>query len=223
MRASRAGRFFIFRYCPFGAFLLYCLHMTPQTILFFGRAGSGKGTQAQLLMEYLKSNDASRECLYLETGQKLREFIVKENHSAQLTKEVMETGGLMPPFMPIWLWTTFLVEHFTGDEHLIFDGLCRRRYESPILDTALQFYKRKHTAVIIINTSNEWSIARALERGRSDDDLSEIKKRLEWFDTEVVSAIQYFRDNPEYRIFDINGEQTIEEVQKEIMEKLALG
>lgn len=194
--------------------------MTPQTILFFGRAGSGKGTQAQLLMEYLKTHDGGRKCLYLETGQKLRDFITRDNHSARLTKEVMETGGLMPPFMPIWLWTSFLVENFTGDEHLVFDGLCRRRYEAPILDTALQFYKRENVAVIIINTSNEWSIKRALERGRSDDDLSEIKKRLEWFDTEVVSAIQYFRDNPVYKVFDINGEQTIEEVNKEIMEKL---
>jgi adenylate kinase family enzyme len=200
----------------------YTIFMTPQPILLFGRAGSGKGTQAQLLMEYLKTHDAERKCLYLETGQKLRDFIVQDNHSAQLTKEVIKTGGLMPPFMPIWLWTSFLVENFTGDEHLVFDGLCRRRYESPILDTALQFYKRESVVVIIINTSNEWSMERALERGRSDDDLSEIKKRLEWFDTEVVSAIQYFRDNPKYTILDINGEQTIEEVNKEIMEKLNL-
>jgi len=196
--------------------------MKPQTILFFGRAGSGKGTQAQLLMEHLNTYDGFRKCLYLETGQKLRDFITRDNHSAQLTKEVIETGGLMPPFMPIWLWTTFLVENFTGEEHLIFDGLCRRRYESPILDTALQFYKRKNITVIIINTSNEWSIKRALERGRLDDDLSEIKKRLEWFDEEVVSAIQYFRDNPKYTILDINGEQSIEEVNKEIMAKLGI-
>lgn len=197
-------------------------YMTPKTILFFGRAGSGKGTQAKLLMDHLAQQDPGRKCLYLETGQKLREFIQKDNLSARLTKEVMETGGLMPPFMPVWLWTTFLVENYTGDEHLVFDGLCRRRYESPILDTALKFYKRENVIVIILNTSNEWSIKRALDRGRSDDDLDEIKKRLEWFDTEVVSAIQYFRETPGYVILDINGEQGMEAVNKEIMDKLSL-
>lgn len=194
--------------------------MTPKTILFFGKAGSGKGTQANLLMEYFKQQDPDTKCLYLETGQKLREFVATGSLSAQLTKEVLETGGLMPPFMPIWLWSSFLIENHTGEEHLIFDGLCRRKYESPILDSALKFYKRKDLTVIVINNSNEWSIARSLGRGRSDDDIPEIRKRLEWYEEEVVPAIQYFRDESEYTVIDINGEQTIPEVQKEIMEKL---
>jgi adenylate kinase len=200
--------------------------MTPQTVLFFGPAGSGKGTQAQLLMEYLKQQDPSRQCLYIETGQKLREFItpenVSKNLSADMTKEVIEVGGLMPPFIPIWLWTTFLVEHFTGTEHMIFDGLCRRRYESPILDTALQFYKREGVQVVVINTSDEWSIQRTLGRGRSDDDIPEIKKRLAWYHDEVVPAIQYFRDQPQYTIHDVNGEQSIEDVHTEIIQKLGM-
>ena len=197
--------------------------MNPQTILFFGRVGSGKGTQAQRVMEHLGKQNPDRKTLYLETGQKLRDFIANEdNYSAGLTKEVMETGGLMPPFMPIWLWTTFLVNNFTGDEHLIFDGLCRRQYESPILDTALKFYKRQNCVVVVINTSKEWSIQHALNRGRSDDDIPEITKRLEWFDAEVVPAIQYFRNDPSYTVIDLNGEQTIEEVYVELMSKLKI-
>ena len=194
--------------------------MNPKTFIFFGRAGSGKGTQAELIIKYLKEKDPSTDCLYLETGQKLREFIQRDNYSAGLTKDVLETGGLMPPFMPVWLWTTFLVENFTGKEHLVFDGLCRRRYESPILDTALKFYKRNDVVVVIIDTSNEWSIQRAIARGRSDDEIPEIKKRLAWFDEEVVPAIQYFVDDPTYNVLRINGEQTIEKVHEDIVSKL---
>lgn len=194
--------------------------MSPQTFIFFGRVGSGKGTQANLIMEYLKRHDPERKCLYLETGQKLRDFITKDNYSANLTKEVLETGGLMPPFMPIWLWTTFLVDQFTGEEHLVFDGLCRRRYEAPILDTALKFYKRSGVTVIIIDTSNDWSIQRAIARGRSDDDIPEIKKRLEWFDAEVVPAIEYFTNDQSYKVLHINGEQTIDEVHQDLVSKL---
>jgi adenylate kinase family enzyme len=194
--------------------------MQPQTFVLFGKVGSGKGTQANLLIEYMKNMDADRKCLYLETGEKLREFIKQDNHSAKLTKEVLETGGLMPPFMPIWLWTTFLVNNFTGEEHLVFDGLCRRRYEAPVLDTALKFYKRETPIIVIIETSNEWSIQRAIARGRSDDDIPEIKKRLEWFDAEVVPAIQYLEEQPGYKVIKVNGEQTIEEVHADIVKNL---
>src|SRR5262249_17441152 len=142
--------------------------MSPQTFILFGRAGSGKGTQAKLLMEYLQKHDSGRKCLYIETGQKLREFIVQDNHSAQLTKEFMDTGGLMPAFMPIWLWSGFLIKNFTGNEHLIFDGTCRRSYEAPVLDTALKFYKREQPTLIVLDTSHQWSIERAVARGRSD-------------------------------------------------------
>lgn len=194
--------------------------MSPQTFLFFGRVGSGKGTQANLLMENLRHRDPKRKYLYIETGQKLREFVVRDNYSAGMTKEVLETGGLMPAFMPIWLWTGFLVENFTGEEHLVFDGICRRSYEAPVLDTALKFYKREKPVVIVIDTSAEWSVQRAIARGRSDDEIPEIKRRLEWFEKEVVPAIEYFAKDPYYTVININGEQTIEEVHQEIVQKL---
>ncbi len=194
--------------------------MTPQTFIFFGKVGSGKGTQANLLIEYIKSKDPERKSLYLETGEKLREFTKENNYSASLTREVIETGGLMPAFMPIWLWAGFLVDNSTGDEHLVLDGICRRRYESPVLDTALKFYKRENPIIIILETSNDWSIERALERKRSDDDVVEIKKRLQWFDDEVVHAINYFTEQSGYSVLRINGEQTIEEVHNDIVKAL---
>src|SRR3989344_985591 len=51
-------------------------YMSPQTIIFFGRSGSGKGTQARLLEEYLRKNDSSkRGVIYIETGARFRQFI----------------------------------------------------------------------------------------------------------------------------------------------------
>jgi adenylate kinase family enzyme len=194
--------------------------MTPQTFVFFGRAGSGKGTQAKLLIDLLKEKTPDIRSLYLETGEKLREFISQDNHSAALTKEVLDTGGLMPAFMPIWLWTGFLVENFTGDEHIVLDGICRRKYEAPILDTALKFYKRPGAVIIIIDVSNDWSLQRLLSRGRHDDEIPEIRKRQEWYDTEVAEAMKYLESEAGYTTLHINGEQTIEEVHAEIVQKL---
>ncbi len=195
--------------------------MSPQTVLFFGRVGSGKGTQSELLMKFLKSKDPNKESIYIETGQKLREFVGSNNsYSSKLTKNVMDSGGLMPAFVPIWLWTTLLVNNFTGEEHLVFDGVCRRPYEFPVLDSALKFYKRDGARVVVIDTSKEWSIQRAMDRKRGDDEMAEIKKRLEWFDSDASLAIKSFENDSYYGVVHINGEQTIENVHKEVLEKL---
>ncbi|MCG2694656.1 hypothetical protein L6261_01050, partial [Candidatus Parcubacteria bacterium] len=68
----------------------------------------------------------------------------------------------------------------------------------------------------------EWSTERLLGRGRSDDDAEQIKKRLDWFDKDVIPAIEYLKNDPLYNFVDINGEQTIEQVQAEIIEKIQL-
>lgn len=197
---------------------------TQQTFIFFGRSGSGKGTQAKLLMDYLSAH-TNRKNLYIETGQEFRNFIAKEdNHSARLTREVLDVGGLMPVFLPIWLWTGLLVDGFSGEENLVLDGVCRRPDESAVLDSAVKFFGLKDPVVIYINTSRSWSLDRLRSRGREDDDNeADMQRKLEWFDWQAVPAMSFFHDHPGYRFFEINGEQPIEDVHKEIIQKVFNG
>lgn len=198
------------------------IHMDKQqTFIFFGRSGSGKGTQAKLLIEYLEKNKNNGH-LYIETGQHFRNFIAKEeNHLATLTRKVLDEGGLMPVFMPIWLWTGILVDQFKGTEDLILDGLCRRLDEAPVLDSAVKFLGIEKPNVIYINTGKDWSLKRLKERGREDDDKEEdMKRKLEWFDWQVVPAMSYFHESKDYNFLEINGEQSIEDVHKEILSKV---
>ena len=136
--------------------------MQPQTFVFFGPSGCGKGTQAKLLIDYLEKNDPDRKVFYLETGKKLREFMITDSFTAKLTKAVMDEGGLMPEFMPVWIWTQFLIDNLTGDEHILFDGICRRLAEAPILDSAIRFYKMKDPVIISIELSREEARKRLL-------------------------------------------------------------
>lgn len=192
-----------------------------QTFIFFGRSGSGKGTQANLLIEYLNKNKTNGN-LYIETGQKFRNFISQEeNHTSQMTRKVLDEGGLMPVFMPIWLWTGELVEKFSGKEDLILDGLCRRPDEAPVLDSALKFYGLKKPNIIYINTGKNWSLEKLRSRGREDDDKEEdMMRKLSWFDWNVMPAMSYFHGNDYYNFIEINGERTIEEVHAEIIQKV---
>ncbi|KKS44408.1 hypothetical protein A3B93_00460 [Candidatus Nomurabacteria bacterium RIFCSPHIGHO2_02_FULL_42_24] len=187
--------------------------------LFFGRSGCGKGTQAKLLIEYLEKQ--GRKTLYVETGAGLRKLIEDPSYTSRLTKETLGRGALCPSFQPIWIWSGFFIDNFTGQEDLVLDGVCRKLPEAMAMAGALDFYGIKNCHIILINVSNEWSMKHLLARGRAIDDTEEkIQRRLGWFDEEVMPAIEYLKKNTPCRFHDINGEQTIPEVWAEISQKV---
>lgn len=195
--------------------------MSPQTFIFYGRSGCGKGTQADLLIKYLEKTEPKRKVLYAETGDLLRAFAAQDGYSNKLVKNVLDTGGLLPEFMPIFVWSRFLAEQMTGNEHLVFDGVCRRVPEAPILDSALKFYKREKPIVILIDVSRDWAKERLLARHRNDDDPAEIERRLAWYEKDVLPTLKFFEHNLDYHFVRINGEQAIEKVHQDIIEKIS--
>lgn len=195
--------------------------MIPQTFIFFGRSGCGKGTQAKLLVEYLGRTDPDKKIIYIETGRLIREFISDEdNLAARKVKILLDQGGLLPEFVPISLWGHYLIENMAGEEHLICDGLARRPAEAAALDSTMHFYDRKDPHIIYLEVSPEWASKALVGRGRRDDNEKEIKKRLEWFEINVKPAMNFFEGKPYYCFHKINGEQSIKEVHADII-KLA--
>lgn len=194
--------------------------MEPETFIFFGRSGCGKGTQAKMLMEYLAKEDPDRKSIYIETGAKIREFLAGESHTAKLVKEVIDHGGLLPEFIPIWIWTNHLIGNFSGNEHLFLDGLSRRIPEAPVLDSALTFYGRRRRIIVFIDVSRTWSKTRLLSRGRKDDNDRDIEARLDWYDINVLPTVEIFKKDPRYIFVRVHGEKTIDEVHKSIVSKV---
>lgn len=192
-----------------------------QTFIFIGRSGCGKGTQASLIKERLQKESPTTEIFYMESGARFREFIQGGSFSSQLSKEIYEQDHRQPDFLAVWNWAHLFVDNFTGKEHIMIDGTPRSLAEAKILDTALGFYKRDKPYIVYIDVSSEWSRKHLLARGRTDDKtLERINRRLAWFESDVVPAIEYYRDNPNYRFIEINGEQPIEKVQADIVAKL---
>ena len=193
--------------------------MNSPTYIFIGRSGCGKGTQALLLKKYLGTK--GQEVFYLESGAKFRDFVSQSGYTAQLSNTIMKKGELQPAFLAIHIWSHLMIEQMDVSKHLMIDGTPRKLAEAIILDEAFKFYARKNVKIIYVNVSDNWSIARLEGRGRADDkSLAEVKKRLAWFNTDVVPALDFYKNNPDYQYLDINGEQTIEQVQAEILTKL---
>lgn len=195
--------------------------MNPQTFIFIGRSGCGKGTQADLLMTYLKNQESSaRPIFYLESGARFRDFIKGSSYSSTLSKKIYENDERQPDFLAIWMWSNLFIEHINGQEHIVVDGTPRSLPEALTLDTALDFYGRKAN-VIYLSVSRDWSLKRLIARGRSDDaTLEKINKRLDWFDRDAMPAIDHFKNNSRYNLIEVNGEKDKDLVHEEIIKKI---
>ena len=202
---------------PRAPFVFISIFMAKKVFIFFGRSGSGKGTQAELLIDYLKEKESDRKVIYIETGQEFREFIQRDNFTSNQVKKILNDGGLLPGFLPIWIWTSALVREYTGDNNIVFDGISRRAPEAPVVDGALDFYNFEERYIVHLNVSNEWSKKRMLGRGRYDDNEDDIANRLSWYEENVAPVVEIFRKNDKYTFLDINGEQSIDDVHKAII------
>lgn len=195
--------------------------MKLQTIIFYGKSGSGKGTQADLLKKYLKENDSEHSAISYETGDKVREFATGDGYVNKLVDNTIRNGELLPESFAIWTWVTFMIENLSENDHVIFDGLARKRREAEILDETLVYLKRLKPTIILLNTSDECALKRLLDRGRNDDDKEKILKRLNWYVKETTPAMAVFENNPNYNFVTIDGNKSIDEVHESVIKSLS--
>ena len=194
--------------------------MNKKFFIFIGRSGCGKGTQSAMLLEYLKKVDPTREILYIQSGDEFRKFIQGSSDTQKMSKEIYDAGGLQPEFLAIYMWAHVLVEKFTKNEHIVMDGMPRKVHEAGVLDSIFGFYGLNRPAVIHLDINKEVSIDRLIARKRFDDNREDIAVRLSWYQTDVVPAIEYYKNNKNYQFLHINGERPIEEVHKDIINQL---
>jgi adenylate kinase len=196
--------------------------MDPITVVFFGRSGAGKGTQADLLVSHLREHNADRSTLYIETGAQFRELMQGKSYTGELTRQVVEEGKLVPVFLPIWVWTNYFIANFTGKENVVFDGVCRRLEEAPAFDSAMNFYDRSPIHIIHLEVGRDRATAHLKGRGRADDTDDNIARRLTWYETDVVPTLEFFRGIDRYNFHSINGEQTIPAVHADILSAIGV-
>lgn len=190
------------------------------SFIFIGRSGCGKGTQAELIKATLKEKYPNQEIFHLETGAEFREFIKGPSHTQKLSNEIYQAGGLQPEFLAVYIWANVLVREIKDGEHLIIDGTPRKLHEAGVLNSIFDFYKRPKPYVIHVKVGEKWATDRLLGRKRLDDNEEDIKKRLEWFNTDVAPTIEYYRNNPAYNFIEVDGERTIQEIHDDLVKRI---
>lgn len=196
--------------------------MQEYTVIFIGKSGSGKGTQMMNLKQYLTGKGVT-DIYQLQSGQGLRDMIENDTYTSKLLKDIPVHGKLIPTAIAIWSWVDAILKSFSGQKIFLVDGAPRKLNEAIVMNEMFDFYNRKNRYVITINVSDEWSKQRLKNRGRKDDLTDEsIDSRLKWFHQNSPEILNFFEQTGGYKMFNINGEQNIEDVQKDIINALNL-
>ncbi len=190
-------------------------HKQPQIIILMGRSGCGKGTQAKLLQKKFGFD-------YLSSGDLLRARTKIDDFSGQKLKKVMSQGNLAPTFLISYIWSEKIreIKNKPNLKGLIIDGSPRSLLEAELTSDIFEWYEWSDIKVILLDISDEEAFNRLTKRRRFDDKIEAIRSRLDFYKNDVQPAIDYYEKQG--RLIKVNGQQSIEEVHREIWSQLKL-
>lgn len=180
-------------------------------IVVLGRSGSGKGTQAEFILQRLRRAGV----FHLETGRFLRDLMAQKNVTTELARiRLMERGDLFPWWFPIFLWMREVIEHGRADTNLVGDGTPRRLSEAHLIDEIMAWHGRPLALCVYVDVSRAEARKRLLSRGRADDTPEAIERRLDYFPRDVVPVLRYYRRHK--RLIRVSGAQPSEQVARDV-------
>lgn len=182
----------------------------PAVYLVFGPQGSGKSTQAEYLADYLKLP-------FFDSGEQLRSLAHNHGELANLIRETMLQGQLVPNKVLRQVFSRFLTEHDCR-RGLVIDGFPRTMEQGELLKE-LTIENGWELIVIYIDITDQTAQERLMKRYtvidgkkvvREDDQPAIVAKRLALFKQETLPVIEWLSDN--YRYHHIDGEPSRESV-----------
>jgi len=180
-------------------------------LILFGPPGSGKGTQASLLVE--------KYCfLHISTGDMFRFELKNNTPLGQQAREYMDRGDLVPDEVTISMLRK-RVEDNPGVPGIIFDGFPRTAPQAAALNELMKEQGTQINALILLDVEIDAVVSRILGRGATSGRADDLKE--ETIRTRYENFVKY--TTPVYDYYDelklshkINGMQSIEEVAAEV-------
>lgn len=208
-------------------------------LILLGPPGAGKGTQAKFISQKFGIPQIS-------TGDILRENVKNNTELGRKAKEYMDKGELVPDNIMIELVKNRVQQEDCRNGYIL-DGFPRTIAQAEALENALK--NEKIDVVIFVDVSDSLIIERLSLRRvckncgaiyhlkynppqkdgicdkcggelyqRDDDKEETIKNRLEVYRAQTEPLVEYYKEKNV--LFKINGENSVDAVNKEINEIL---
>lgn len=210
-------------------------------LILIGAQGSGKGTQASLLVEQLNVQ-------HLSSGDIFRYAVEQGTPVGLEAKQYMDRGELVPDRITIQL-----ILHLLGEPAytagVILDGFPRTRDQAKALDEALPQLGRSIDHAIYLNVPRDVLYERLSGRfvctahqhvynsktkpprvrgycdidgseliQRSDDTPANIERRLQIFFEQTIQVVQYYR--AQHTLIELDGNRPIADVSADLLRAL---
>ena len=171
-----------------------------QRLLFLGPPGAGKGTQAQRLATV-------HDLLHLSTGDLLRAEVQAGTELGREAEAVMARGELVSDTLVLAIVRSRLEGHGGG---WLLDGFPRNLAQAEALDTLLVGLGQGIELVVLMELDDAILLQRLLARGRSDDNETVIRHRLQVYRDQTAPLIEHYGDLGVLKAVDASG--TVEEI-----------
>ena len=185
-------------------------------IVLLGAPGSGKGTQAVLLVEQLGLP-------HISTGDLLRSAAQAGTELGRKAKSVIDRGELVSDDIMLGLITERLSQDDAKDGFIL-DGYPRNITQAKALDVILDQQGQTLVEVLHIDVDDEMVVqriaGRAAQEGRSDDAEEVVRNRLRIYAELTAPVVDYYAAKGV--LSRVLGDGTVEEVFQNIMSVLRM-
>ena len=190
-------------------------------LILLGPPGSGKGTQAQRLVQ-------KHGIVQLSTGEMLRAAVAAGTPVGLQAKDIMANGGLVPDQIVIGIISD-RIDQPDARNGFILDGFPRTVPQAEALDELLKKKHLKLDAVIELRVNESALLDRVEKRAaetrargeevRVDDTPEVLTRRLAQYRAMTEPLIHYYSERR--KLLTVDGMMTIEHVTRELNRILA--
>jgi adenylate kinase len=189
---------------------------TPMRLILLGPPGSGKGTQAQRLVQRYN-------IVQLSTGEMLRAAVAAQTPIGLQAKDIMASGSLVSDEIVVGIISE-RIDQPDAKNGFILDGFPRTVPQAEALDDLLKHKHLKLDAVVELRVNESALLERVEKRAaetrargeevRLDDTPEVLIKRLAAYRSQTEPLIHYYSERR--KLLTVDGMMTIEEVTREI-------
>lgn len=179
-------------------------------IVLLGAPGSGKGTQAELIVD-------KYAIPHISTGDLLRAEVAASSPLGRQAKDIMESGGLVSDEIMLGMIEDRLGRDDVGNGFML-DGFPRTLPQAEALDQLLGRLGQPLDIVLFFDVDYGEIMQRLLARQRSDDNEDTIRKRLEVYESQTAPLIDYYKSKGNLRT--VHGMGEVDEITARIFKVL---